>query len=571
MKRYLKQSMSGIGIPQLFFLVFLIMSHTGRWDFIYASAEVDLRSWLSDHLPPSWSYQLCGGMTRMGDPASWGLSPWFLLVLLFGPVWGTKSIVFLLVLVGFYYLKKILTLFFLAGNPRKALTKRHHQLLSLLSLMFVFGNGFLWRFHRGQIAFASLYLAMPIIFYTLRGMGLFLGWKDFLFATFFTWCFYSGPFPTGTLFLLTPFFISVTLWVGLQWLQDPGHHLRQLAEAVFRMGAFHVVGLGLAFYRVSAVYRELGALPSPFPTLRENGNPFKSLVHQLLPTFGENYLGLFKIDDPGGVIGYSAFTLLPLWIVAYVLLHIYRRDKNEFHESERAEDDLATNHLGSFLWIFGITIFLCLLGDRAGFLPHRLVNQLLFNHTVQGIGGYQITLTFLLALLVVHWLRREVDFQLFARKYLYWPTLVIICLGFLTFEKPKNALAQFAEVAKIQTTRSGPVRAFLVPKAVDRYPIYRTVASGMGVMGCRSVTMLNPTSAQSPQRDVSDVAGAPSFLVSTAESKMPMDCLEKSYYTQNSLRIHESCPKDICVNIAAASPKERAQWQFNPKLLRYCR
>jgi len=68
----------------------VVLSNHYDWDVFYALNEVDRRSWLIDHEIPLWTYQLCAGMSRLGDPQAFGTSPLFVLVLLFGSFWGTK-------------------------------------------------------------------------------------------------------------------------------------------------------------------------------------------------------------------------------------------------------------------------------------------------------------------------------------------------------------------------------------------------------------------------------------------------------------------------------------------------
>jgi hypothetical protein len=67
-----------------YFAIFITLSNQFDWDYFFTTAEVDLRAWLADHELPLWSYQFCGGVTRIGDPQAFGLSPLFLPVFLFG-------------------------------------------------------------------------------------------------------------------------------------------------------------------------------------------------------------------------------------------------------------------------------------------------------------------------------------------------------------------------------------------------------------------------------------------------------------------------------------------------------
>ena len=101
--------------------VFILFSNRFDWDHFFSAAEVELRSWLLDKKPPLWSYQFCGGTTRAGDPQSFGLSPIFLPILLFGSFFGLKILVFSLFVIGFIFAFRIASLFysFLTGKENK--------------------------------------------------------------------------------------------------------------------------------------------------------------------------------------------------------------------------------------------------------------------------------------------------------------------------------------------------------------------------------------------------------------------------------------------------------------------
>ena len=94
-------------LPFLLFTILLIFSNFHDWDYYRAPAEAERRSWLLDGVLPLWSYQICGGLTRIGDPDSFGLSPSFIFVLLFGSLWGPKLIMLLHCLVGFIFSRRL--------------------------------------------------------------------------------------------------------------------------------------------------------------------------------------------------------------------------------------------------------------------------------------------------------------------------------------------------------------------------------------------------------------------------------------------------------------------------------
>src|SRR5262249_20205322 len=85
----------------------IVLANIADWDQYFAGAAVDWIGWTTEHRPPLWSYLFCGGVPRVGDPQAFGLSPVFALVLWFGPLWGTKAIQLLLLVVGYVLSRKL--------------------------------------------------------------------------------------------------------------------------------------------------------------------------------------------------------------------------------------------------------------------------------------------------------------------------------------------------------------------------------------------------------------------------------------------------------------------------------
>jgi len=80
---------------------------TQDWDQHYAYAEANIISLLKYHQLPLWNPYHCGGMTQIGNPQNDFLSPFFLVILFFGPIVGYKMLFLIylfLGLLGSYYL-----------------------------------------------------------------------------------------------------------------------------------------------------------------------------------------------------------------------------------------------------------------------------------------------------------------------------------------------------------------------------------------------------------------------------------------------------------------------------------
>ena len=280
--------------------------------------EVDRRSWVLDHRAPVWSYQLCAGVTRIGDPQAFGLSPLFLLVILFGSFWGTKLAVVFSAGAGVYFTTRILALFadFGARTPAP-----RAQLLTLAAL-FVTSNFFLWHLLVGHFTFISFFFGLGIIFYTLEGYLHGLGRRGFLIGSVVAWQHYSGGFFHSTIYLLVPFFMAFALFsaaagaLGIGSQATPARPLwRRMADA----SAFHLCGLLLAAYKLIAVWQQQQANPRILLPAHEVNSLTQLLAYQLLPTLGPGWLIPVVPRTLWDIHEYSAFSLLP---VALVLIGI---------------------------------------------------------------------------------------------------------------------------------------------------------------------------------------------------------------------------------------------------------
>ena len=300
-----------VGICLLAFSAYMILCNGFDWDVFLSFSEVDRRSWVLDHRAPLWSYQLCGGVTRIGDPQAFGLSPLFLVVILFGSFWGTKLALLVSAAAGMYFMTRLLALFgdidARAGVPRA-------QCLTLAAL-FITSNFFLWHLLVGHFTFVSFFFGLGIIFYTLEGYLHGLGRKDLLLAILVAWQHYSGGFFHSTVYLLVPFFIAFGLFAaaaaapGIRSATLQGRsHLRRMADAT----TFHVCGLLLASYKLIAVWQQQQENPRVLVAPYEFNDLGALFAYQLMPTRGSEWLFPLVRHTRWDLHEYSAFSLFPI-------------------------------------------------------------------------------------------------------------------------------------------------------------------------------------------------------------------------------------------------------------------
>src|SRR5206468_11356035 len=120
------------------------LANDADWGQYFAGAAVDWIGWTTEHRPPLWSYPLCGGVTRIGDPQAFGVSPLFALVLLLGPLWGRKAIQILLVVAG-YLLSRHLVRAVLESAGRPLGGEVDGDIVSSMALILTTSSYLLWR------------------------------------------------------------------------------------------------------------------------------------------------------------------------------------------------------------------------------------------------------------------------------------------------------------------------------------------------------------------------------------------------------------------------------------------
>src|SRR5262249_14120688 len=160
------------------------------------------RSWLLNLELPLWSYQFCGGVTRAGDPQSFGLSPLFLPILMFGSFWGLKLLILALAMIGFFALRGILQLFLQVKTGIRRRRPVETTLIQVVSLSFVLGNYFVWHFHEGHVSFAQNYIILGMLYFFVKALFHSFSARDAIAAGLLSFSFFSGALYHSIVFFL---------------------------------------------------------------------------------------------------------------------------------------------------------------------------------------------------------------------------------------------------------------------------------------------------------------------------------------------------------------------------------
>jgi len=551
--------------------VFLVFSNHFDWDFFLGFNEVDRRSWLHDFAPPRWSYQICAGTTRIADPQALGLSPLFLLVVVFGTFWGTKMIGLLALGYGLFASASLYRTFDREGGG----TPIETGTLITLATLFVLSNFFMWHLMVGHFTFFTFFLGLGIAGYTLKGFCVGLSRREFAIAVLVTWQHYSGSFFHSTAYFLVPFLAAFGFFAVYRLIESTrsrGGSIRDWLRRVFNCSAFHVVGVLIASYKLIPVWQYQQQFPRNLKTTLDSSSVVEFLAYNFMPTWQDDWLLSFDQLGKWAVHEYSAFSLFPIVLLALSAQFFLER----IRDGAEVRRDVPLHPLTGFVVIYLVLCTLLTLGDFARNAPYTLFNNYVAEGAVRIAARFCIGVTLAMSLGCVLLLKR---LRIASLPPLFQFGLLMLLAaniaGFawmLDYEKTAGlwgpAASNEKTVRTLQYIRLHSLRSNLkrgqelnVNNSTSMYPTLRT---GLGVINC-----YNPLQAQDnfflpPRRKLG--------LISTEIGNPSRECLENSHYAQNRVHIDPSCPQEVCLNVAWINPNEATEGiRWNPEREQHCR
>jgi hypothetical protein len=533
----------------LFFLFFIFVSISNifDWDHFQASAESDLRSWMIWHEAPLWSYQFCGGVTRIGDPQAFGLSPLFLFHILFGSIWGWKFFVLASALLAVYFLEKIRSEFFPAAPP---------ALSRMMIYGYVFSNFFLWHFHHGHMTFVLHLWVLGLCYYYLRVIHKKFTARDFAGSAAIVFCIFTSGFYHTSVFFGVPLAITCLIHLGIGFYRKA---IRWKPLLLFVSSL--LVGIALSAYKWLSVLNYQMFNPRTV-AMNESVTIAQGLAHLLVPTFNYRFLGLFDPTTQYSIWEYSAFSVTS-WIVLILVL-----------TSTRAviKSVKKIKYPALFPLILGLTTAVLYVGGDSSLYPFHWINHYLFHDSVRVVGRFAHNFVFSALLLGFYWfgeIRNKWTRQLSSPKVLlagfalialnffsFSPTLYVPLLPWKLTSVPENASAEMRDV-------------FITRKRSDRQSfMYEPLAQGFAVLNC-----YNPIS-----RDMRvslefspfiDSHQAKQFPFIDFEGKPSEQCWQGTYMTSNTIHVDPQCPKG-CFTLNDLSPEDRRRFVFLKDIKIYC-
>ena len=563
-------------VAALLFAGFVIGSNDFDWDHFLSTAEVDLRSWLVDGTPPLWSYQLCGGVTRAGDPQAFGLSPLFVVVAAFGSFWGLKLGVLLLTLLGFWAANGLLLLFYTGGRTTHNPTPVTKTIIRALSLGFVLGNYFLWHFHHGHLTFGLDFVALGLVRCLLEAYFGPTPKYYPLLAVLSGWAYFSAGFYGSLIFFLFPLTVGLVLALatvlGIPSLRQsaPEGGLRRLS----RMVGFGVLGLGLGAYKIYYVAAFQQAHPRTVKAseIPDGATLLQTVQYQLAPTLDYQFLALPKGSEQWGIWEYSAFSLNAWWCLIAVALLLLRRLR-EFRPAASVRRPTAT----FWVIILGVVAagFAFSVGDLVPVSAHRLLNYFL-SGSIRVTGRYQLVFTVAWACIAALLLGRDRALRRLFFSYGAVAVPLLLSLNLFTFRRTFDS-SSVAEIlqADVDTVREMQLVSTVPSRTHNRHFMYPALLQGHAVLNCydpiwRVGVMSREFQARPELMENGRIRVGVFPLIDLEAANPPETCVLESYFTQSEIELAASCPPGTCVNLNGMNEYSDSGLKFSDTVRKFC-
>jgi len=534
---------------------FICASNDGDWDQFLAATEADVRSWKTDQLAPTWSNQLCGGVTRIGDPQALGLSPLFIIPMVFGVFWGLKLLVLAGLLAGVWGLAGGIALVVSGGRSTRLSSPRHHAAVLLISFTCMCGDALLWHLHIGHVPFflhgVVIALLRGLISAVLRGatplklVSLALG----------AWSLLSSGFYLSLIFFIVPLAMALLIAAALMWVKLPGERRAFFTRnAVLALTAL-AAGIVLASYKWLAVMDYQQLHPRIVEASVNDGVlPWELLALQLQPVVRGQF-ALFDVPRAWGIWEYGGFSLSAWLCVMLGAVALLRRRR-----ARRAP------------WVRPVSLLLVgcffLLGSRSPVSGHQMLNALLGN-SVRVAARYQSVVMLAWPLLVAAAWRARSDLRrLVLRAAPVLPVVWLINLSLFPVQWSWARAKTWLEVPAIELTEMREI-AVVPERARGQSYTWPAMRAGLAVSNCYDpIWRVNVfTSEHNGRPELLDASGhlRPAtyrFIESADEA-----CVRDSFFTQQDVVLAPSCGPGTCVNL---NEPRGGSLVFNEAVRKFC-
>lgn len=513
---------------------FLICSNLFDWDYFFTTIEVDLRGWFTDHHIPMWSYQFCAGSTRIADPQSFAMSPFFIFPFLFGSFWGAKLIALAGFVFCYHYTKKILEFF-----DNKIIDKR------ICALSVSFSNYFLWHFHHGHLTFISIGLGVGIVYFLAKAFVHKLDRNNFIEFSLITFAILSTGFYPGVIYLIVPTIVAWIFYVIVsKLLKIKNIEIWQNAPWVVIAG---VSGAIIASYKFYHMAKHQSMFPRTVNSV-ESKTIFDIFQNLFIPTFNYKYL-IGTNSGPWSIWEYSSLNIF-LWSFPFIFLM-----------KEKKENLLKNSKIFYLFLSLFILETLFYMGDFSALAPHSLINKYVFSNSIRVTGRYIFGISLSLSMIIYLFLPHRESISTRRYKLINGSVVFLVLINMVVFFPSIRYLTENLMVIE-KISDAGNVandKMNIIKFARDRNnhssSMYYEVLKGHIVPNCYQ-PLSRDVHFAGEEDGIKYSKGALIPLLRSS-SELSLKCITDSYVTQNDLHIDDNCPRDLCLNLNSLNLYQR--------------
>lgn len=540
-------------LPFLMFVGLVTLAHNFDWDHFSTAHEVELRSWLIDKRPPLWSYQFCAGVSRWGDPQSFGLSLLFLPTLILGSFFGPKFSIIVSSLVGLIFSYLTFDLLERWSGPQYSWslpfrrTTLGQRAKWTLALFFILSQFFLWHFYVGHVTFMMFYWALAVVYFTLKGARFGLSKWESVSALFIVYLFFSGGFYHAFIYFLLPLSLPLAILLA----RSPWKHSK-------RVLFFWAAGLILSSYKWWAVLDYLRTYPRLLERAPESNGIFSILAFHFLPTVHFDFFWPFEIHHFWFVWENSFFCANTVLVVLGLL----------FLGKKARKINLPLKH--GLLAVFIIALIFAM-GYAVPGAPFPLFNSLFLGSAVRTLSRFNILITWVLTL-VSYFVFLALPTRKSQKIYLF--TGLVLCLLSLGTQLQ---LASFKDLGHVRSFSFLPIRkmrTFSITRtwAQEQSYMYGPTLSGLGVINCYNPLprgqIINDFLKETLKKKEDNYKIF--YLLDSPFAQLERTCIRESYVTQNDLVISPHCPPKLCVNLNGVNIYKEKSFTYNETHRKLC-
>lgn len=368
---------------------------------------------------------------------------------------------------------------------------------SLIALLFVSSSYLLWHFHVGHVSFYNYYLASGIAYYFLKGSSADPSRTDQIMLFAITLSYFLGGFYHSTMFFLLPV-LSIVFF-------------SRLRNFRFRVLVPFALAIVAAMPRLYFVFAYQASNPRTIAHPAETLGALNIIAFHTVPVFTDAVADFLTDGLRWGIHEYSNFSLL--FVLALFVL---------FRQKQKA-----------YVYFLLLAGTLLSLGNFSDYSPFTILNKYIFANSVRVPSRFQYVLLFAYLLIVsrFHFQRKTLLSVCFLQ-------ILTVTIFFGRFSPPDDIF-----VSSVAKTRQQEV-AYIQLFTGDRGNMLRVIRDGVGIINCYNPLMLR-------YQNTTRFRGKRHFLITDNE-----ECLAKSYFTQNTIHIDDSCPEKICTYLTDPSHKD---------------